>query len=96
MGKNRSIMSGTRDDVEFVIRCALDDIACAIGTVAALYELEDDAVWSIMKWVDRLRIRLFRQLKGGSLIDEVSVKGPLRRHAAVKEFLERNRYRIGE
>ena len=51
-----------------------------------------------MKRLDRIRVRLLRDLKGTSRSDgfEAAAAAPPRVHAAVEEFLVRNRAGMGE
>ena len=83
---------------EGLIREAFDDIALVIGGVAILHQLDDDLTWTLMKRLDRIRVRLLRDLKGISRRDdfEPTVAQPPRVHAAVEEFLIRNRAGTGE
>lgn len=82
-----------RTNPESLVRESLDDIALVIGGAAALHHIDDDLVWSVMKRLDRIRVRLLRDLKGLTPYDGYppnAVKPP-RLHAAVEEFLARNR-----
>lgn len=83
---------------EALVRTALDDIALVVGSAAALHRLDDDLTWTLMKRLDRIRVRLLRDLKGISRRDdfEPTVAQPPRVHAAVDEFLFRNRSGMGE
>ena len=83
---------------ESLVRAALDDIALLVGGAAALHQLEDDLVWTLTKRMDRIRVRLLRDLKGLGHRDELEPKTtkPPRVHAAVEEFLIRNRAGMGE
>jgi len=83
---------------ELLIRDAFDDIALLMGGVAALHNLDDDLLWTLMKRLDRIRVRLLRTLTGGVPREEFepSTARPPRMHAAVDEFLARNRGRMGE
>ena len=83
---------------EALIRAALDDIALIVGGAAALHQLEDDLVWTLTKRMDRIRVRLLRDLKGLSRCEDFdpTVAQPPRVHAAVEEFLARNRMGMGE
>lgn len=85
-------------DAENLVREAFNDIALVIGGVAAIHHLDDDLTWTLMKRLDRIRVRLLRDLKGISRSDsfEVSAAKPPRVHASVEEFLVRNRERMGE
>ena len=83
---------------EALVRAALDDIALIVGGAAALHQLEDDLVWTLTKRMDRIRVRLLRDLKGLAGRNEFEPKTtkPPRVHAAVEEFLIRNRAGMGE
>ena len=83
---------------EGTVRGAFDDVALLIGGVAVIHHLDDDLTWTLMKRLDRIRVRLLRDLKGDSRRDdfEPSVAQPPRVHAAVEEFLVRNRAGMGE
>jgi len=83
---------------ETLVRNALDDIVVVVGGAAALHQLNDDVVWSVMKRLDRIRVRLLRDLKGLAPRNEEELNGPKppRVHPAVDEFLARNRAGMGE
>ena len=83
----------SRTNPESLIRESLDDIALVIGGAAALHHIDDDMVWSVMKRMDRIRVRLLRDLKGLGPTDgfQRTPRTPPRLHAAVEEFLARNR-----
>ena len=82
-----------RTNPESLVRESLDDIALVIGGAAALHHIDDDLVWSVMKRLDRIRVRLLRDLKGLAPYDgfQPNPVKPPRLHAAVEEFLARNR-----
>jgi len=86
------------NDPESLVRTAFDDIALVVGGVAVIHHLDDDLTWTLMKRLDRIRVRLLRDLKGISHRDdfEPAVAKPPRVHAAVDEFLVRNRAGMGE
>ena len=90
--------AGSAQPTESLVRAALDDIALLVGGAAALHQLEDDLVWTLTKRMDRIRVRLLRDLKGLGHRDELEPKTtkPPRVHAAVEEFLIRNRAGMGE
>jgi hypothetical protein len=81
-----------RVDPESLVRGAMDDIALIVGGAAALHQLDDDLVWTVMKRLDRARVRLLRDLKGATSRSqwEPACAKPPRVHAAVEEFLVRN------
>jgi hypothetical protein len=83
---------------ESLVREAFDDIAILIGGAAASYHLADDLLWTTMTRLDRIRVRVLRDLKGpcrGGEVNTSSGKLP-RVHPAIDEFLLRNRERMGE
>lgn len=83
---------------ETLVRSALDDIVVVVGGAAALHQLDDDLVWSVMKRLDRIRVRLLRDLKVQAPRNEAepTTPEPPRVHPAVDEFLIRNRMGTGE
>jgi len=85
---------------ESLVREALAEIAFAISEVTTLHQIDDDLdfVWMIMIRLDRIRVRLLRELKGvAPREDNERCPGrPLLIHPAVQEFLERSRAGIGE
>ena len=87
-----------RNAPETLVREAFNDIALLIGGVAVLHHLDDDLTWTLMKRLDRIRVRLLRDLKGIARFDglEPATANPPRVHAAVEEFLVRNRAGMGE
>jgi hypothetical protein len=50
----------SRANPESLVRESLDDIALVIGGAAALHHIDDNLVWSVMKRLDRIRIRLLK------------------------------------
>ena len=87
-----------KSDIESLVRQSFDDIALVVGGAAVIHHLDDDLTWTLMKRLDRIRVRLLRDLKGISHRDdfEPAVAKPPRVHAAVDEFLVRNRAGMGE
>src|SRR5574340_1130421 len=83
---------------EALVRDAFDDIALLVGSIAALHNLDDDLLWTLMKRLDRIRVKLLRNLLGDTAREdfEPAPLRPPRTHAAVDEFLARNRGRMGE
>ena len=83
---------------EALVRDSFDDIALLVGSAAAIYNLDDDILWTVMKRLDRIRVRLLRNLSGATGREEFEPTAvrPPRTHPAVDEFLARNRSRMGE
>ena len=97
--KSKSTPPGTNTQTVNLVRQAFDDVAIVFGTAATNHSvLDDDLVWSIMRRLDRIRIRLLRDLTGiatesGSSRDLPSAP---RVHPALDAFLVRNRAAAGE
>lgn len=86
-----------RPDPETLLREAFDDIALVIGGAAVIHHLDDDLTWTLMKRLDLIRMRLLRDLKGLARQEfEPALPKVPRVHAAVEEFLLRNRAQAGE
>ena len=56
---------------ELLVRDAFDDIALLVGGVAAIHNLDDDLLWTLMKRLDRIRVKLLRNLLGGAEQEEL-------------------------
>ena len=80
------------DTVEGVFREAFEDVALLIGTVAVVHSLEDGVVRTLLRRLDRVRLRTFARLPQAHgprpAVKAVSRPRPL--HPAVQEFLSRN------
>jgi len=59
-----SNQNASKTNPESLVRRALDDIALIVGGAAALHQLDDDLVWTVIKRLDRIRVRLLRDLRG--------------------------------
>ena len=82
---------------EAVVRKAFEDIALIIGSAVTLHQLNDELAWSVMKRLDRVRIQLFRTLRGAPSDQHAPDPSDTPQlHAAVEEFLVRNRAALGE
>jgi len=97
-GEAAVVTAPVSDAHEALIRDAFDDIALLVGSIAAIHSLDDDILWSLMKRLDRIRVKLLRNIQGGAAREdfEPATMRPPRTHAAVDEFLARNRGRMGE
>lgn len=90
---------GTHPQTIHLVRTALEDVAIVFGAAAATNPvLDDDMIWSIMRRLDRIRIRLLRDLKGAAR-EATSLcnfpPAPLV-HPALDDFLVRSRAAEGE
>jgi hypothetical protein len=71
----------------------MDDVAVIVGSAVAIQALDTDQVWSVINRLDRIRIRLLREIKGSPPPDRstANTPAPPRLHNAVEEFIARNR-----
>jgi hypothetical protein len=90
--------TASRIDSESLVRHALDDVALIVASAAGLRQLDDDLVWTVLERLDRVRIRLLRDLRGLSSNNGCwpTPPEPSCVHPAVEEFLFRNRTGLGE
>ena len=79
-------------DPKTVLKEALDEVVCLIGSVAASRKLSDDLVRILVSRLERVRVRALRRLSGGTQGEPK----PQPLHAAVEEFLFRNSARFLE
>lgn len=82
-----------------LVREAFEDVAIVFGTAAATHPvLDDDLIWSIMRRLDRIRIRLLRDLQGAAREASSLCSFPPapRVHPALDDFLVRSRAAEGE
>lgn len=84
-------------NVESLLREAFDDVALLIGG-AASHHLDDSLTWTLMERLDRIRVRLLRDLRTSLRRDlfQVGSEWPPRVHPAVEAFLIRNQPEMGE
>ena len=81
-----------------LLREAFDDIALVIGGGAVAHGIDDDLTWTLMERLDRIRVRLLRDLKRIPPKDLFHPRftWPPRVHPAVEAFLGRNQPEMGE
>jgi hypothetical protein len=78
---------------EAIVQDAFEDVALLIGTVAAIHGFEDGIVWTLLRRLDRVRLRTLDRLPQA----DTSMKGdkecppPNLSHPALEEFLIRSR-----
>jgi hypothetical protein len=77
------------NEEEDKIQKALAEAAMVIGSAAVLHQLDDDLVWTVMKRLDRIRTRLFRELRGLPPLDAPEAIWTDHLHPAVEEFIRR-------
>jgi len=82
---------------EMLVREALNDVALVIGSAAILHYLDDDLVWTVMKRMDQIRVRLMRALRNLPIdLQAMATAKPLKTHPTVQEFLTRCQMGMGE
>ena len=81
------------DAVEAIVRNAFEDVALLISGAAALHQLEDGVVQTLVRRLDRVRARALSRLAraGGGAAGELAPEWPHRLHPAVEGFLQCNR-----
>jgi len=77
----------SKADAKALINDLFEEEALVIGGLVAVYELDDDLVWRLMKNLDVIHGKILRRLE-----DQVPADEPLRRpnlkpHPAIEEFL---------
>jgi hypothetical protein len=85
-------------DAGTLLREAFDDVALVIGSGTVAHGIDDDLTWTLLARIDRIRLRLLRDLKGlppKDLFDPRPALPP-RVHPAVDAFLVRNRAEVEE
>jgi hypothetical protein len=79
-----------------IVRDAFEDVALLIGTVATVHRFEDAVVWTLLRRLDRLRLRTLARLPGANkptVMGDMETEQPSKSHPAVEEFLIHNRGR---
>ena len=67
-----------------------EEEALVIGGLVAVYKMDDDLVWHLVRSLDVVRGRILRRIENGSPADEAepAPRGPsLRPHPAIADFL---------
>jgi len=78
--------------IEAIVREAFEDVALLIGGAAALHQLEDGLVRTMIRRLTRVRAQALSRLAqvGGPAAGDPAPDRPHRLHAAVEGFLQRN------
>ena len=80
------------DTIDGLIREAFEDVALLIGSAAVVHGLDDSVVRTLLRRLDRVRLRTLARLPQArsprAAVKTVSRPRPL--HPAVQEFLSRN------
>ena len=79
----------SRADAKALINDLFEEEALVIGGLVAVYEMDDDLVWRLVKNLDVIRGKILRRLEDQTSAD---AEGPPRRpnlkpHPAIEEFL---------
>jgi hypothetical protein len=79
----------TRPDARQLIDGVFEDEALLVGGMAAEGDLEDDAVWRLIRGLDAIRTKTLRRLDEavGDPEDRPSPRGSVRPHPAIETFL---------
>jgi len=70
-----------------LINNLFEEEALVIGGLVAVYEVDDDLVWRLMKNLDVIRGRILRRLEDQTPADELPRRPNLKPHPAIEEFL---------
>ncbi len=80
----------TKADAKALINDLFEEEALVIGGLVAVYELDDELVWRLIKNLDVIRGKMLRRLEDQASVD---AEGPparrpmLKPHPAIEEFL---------
>jgi len=79
-------------EVKMLIRDLFEEEALALGGLVAVYEIEDDLVWPLIRTLAVTRRRVLRRLAAGRSEDNRRTRRPASKpHPAIEEFLIRLR-----
>ncbi len=89
MGERGEEAMISKADAKELINGLFEEEALVIGGLVAVYEMDDDLVWRLVKNLDVIREKVLRRLEDKTSADE---EGPPRRpnlkpHPAIEEFL---------
>jgi len=75
-------------DAKALINDLFEEEALIIGGLVAVYEVDDDLVWRLVKNLDVIRGKILRRLEDQAPADEPPPRRPnLKPHPAIEEFL---------
>lgn len=74
-------------DAKALINDLFEEEALVIGGLVAVYEMDDDLVWRLMKNLDVIRSKILRRLEDQAPADEAPRRPNLKPHPAIEEFL---------
>jgi hypothetical protein len=82
----------TNAEVIQIITDLFEEEALVIGGLVALYDLEDDLVWRIIRSIDAIRKKCLRRLEDEKLLNHEPLREPdVRPHPAIEAFLSKLR-----
>ena len=82
----------TQDRAKRLITHVVREQAMVLGGLAALDEIDDEAVWRLIRSLEAIRLRALRrvdQLQEDKGQEEGGTEPPPRPHPAIEEFLRR-------
>jgi len=77
----------SKADAKALINDLFEEEALVIGGLIAVYEMDDDLVWRLIKNLDVIRGKILRRLEDQAPVDEPPRRPNLKPHPAIEEFL---------
>lgn len=77
----------SKADVKALINDLFEEEALVIGGLIAVYELDDDLVWRLIKNLDVIRGKILRRLDDQAPTEAPPRRPNLKPHPAIEEFL---------
>ena len=80
----------TQDEAKGLVNQVLEEQAMVLGGLAALDEIDDEAVWRLVRSLDAIRLRALRRINrcpAGPGESDPRVDPPPRPHPAIEQFL---------
>lgn len=76
------------EEAKNLINDIFEEVALVIGGLAAVYEMDDDPIWRLMKNLDVIRGKALRRFDDRDTRDEAPEGRPnLKPHPAIEDFL---------
>ena len=77
----------SKADAKALINDLFEEEALVIGGLVAVYEVDDDLVWRLIKNLDVIRGKILRRLEDQAPADVPLRRPNLKPHPAIEEFL---------
>ncbi len=77
----------SKADAKALINDLFEEEVLVIGGLVAVYEMDDDLVWRLIKNLDVIRGKILRRLEDQAPADEPPRRPNLKPHPAIEEFL---------